>query len=110
MVTRGKDDIMSKVALAVKLPAAAGKGNELAAAMGEALDEVQKESGTRYYILHADTSNPDILWMYEMYDSQADLDAHMGAEWFKQLGPKIAPLFGGAPEFHFLRPLGGKGL
>jgi quinol monooxygenase YgiN len=48
--------------------------------------------------------------MYEMYDSQADLDAHMGAEWFKQLGPKIAPLFGGAPEFHFLRPIAGKGL
>ncbi|MBM3638353.1 MAG: antibiotic biosynthesis monooxygenase [Actinobacteria bacterium] len=101
---------MSKVALAVKLPAAAGKGNELAAAMEEALDHVRQESGTRYYILHADTSNPDILWMYEMYDSQADLDAHMGADWFKQLGPKLAPLFGGAPEFHFLRPIAGKGL
>jgi quinol monooxygenase YgiN len=101
---------MSKVAVAVKMPAAAGKGNELAAAMQFALDNVLHESGTRYYILHADASDPDTLWMYEMYDSQADLDAHMGSDWFKELAGKIGPLFGGAPEFHMLRPLGGKGI
>jgi quinol monooxygenase YgiN len=48
--------------------------------------------------------------MYEMYDSQADMDAHMSSEWFKQLGPKVGGLFGGAPEFHVMTPLGGKGL
>ena len=101
---------MSKVVAIVKLAAAPGKGKELAAAMDFALENVKAESGTRYYILHAEVGNEDSLWLYEMYDSQADMDAHMGAEWFKQLGPKIAPLFGGAPEFHFLRPIGGKGI
>jgi len=101
---------MSKIAMAVKIPAAPGKGNELAAAMEFALENVRHESGTRYYILHADASNPDVLWMYELYDSQADLDAHMGSDWFKELTGKIMPLVGGAPEFHSLRPLGGKGI
>jgi quinol monooxygenase YgiN len=47
--------------------------------------------------------------MYEMYETQADMDAHMGSDWFKQLGPMIGGLFGGAPEFHVMTPLGGKG-
>ncbi len=101
---------MSKVVVIVKMPAAPGKGKELAAAMDFALENVKAESGTRYYILHSEAGNDDVLWMYEMYDSQADMDAHMSSEWFKQLGPKVGGLFGGAPEFHVMTPLGGKGL
>jgi quinol monooxygenase YgiN len=101
---------MSKVVAIVKMPAAPGKGKELAAAMDFALENVKAESGTRYYIIHAEAGNDDVLWMYEMYDSQADMDAHMSSEWFKQLGPKVGGLFGGAPEFHVMTPLGGKGL
>jgi quinol monooxygenase YgiN len=101
---------MSKVVAIVKMPAAPGKGKELAAAMDFALENVKGESGTRYYIIHAEAGNDDVLWMYEMYDSQADMDAHMSSEWFKQLGPKVGGLFGGAPEFHVMTPLGGKGL
>ena len=101
---------MSKVVAIVKMPAAPGKGKELAAAMDFALENVKAESGTRYYIIHAEAGNDDVLWMYEMYDSQADMDAHMSSEWFKQLGPKAGGLFGGAPEFHVMTPLGGKGL
>ncbi len=101
---------MSKVVAIVKLPAAPGKGKELAAAMDFALENVKAESGTRYYIIHAEAGNDDVLWMYEMYDSQADMDAHTSSEWFKQLGPKVGGLFGGAPEFHVMTPLGGKGL
>ena len=100
---------MSKVVALVKLPAAPGKGKELAKAMDFALENVKDETGCRYYIIHADASNEDVLWMYEMYDSQADMDAHMSSDWFKELGPKVGGLFGGAPEFHMLTPLGGKG-
>lgn len=100
---------MSKVVAIVKMPAAPGKGKELAAAMDFALENVKSESGTRYYIIHAEAGNDDVLWMYEMYDSQADMDAHMASDWFKQLGPMVGGLFGGAPEFHVMTPLGGKG-
>jgi quinol monooxygenase YgiN len=102
-------DIMSQVVAIVKMPAAPGKGKELAEAMNFALENVKSEAGTRYYIIHADVADSDVLWMYEMYETQADMDPHMGSDWFKQLGPMIGGLFGGAPEFHVMTPLGGKG-
>ena len=86
--------MMKKVAVAAKVPAAPGKGAELAAALQFALDNVVSENGTLLYILHADATDPDTLWMYELYESQDDLTSHMGSDWFKQLGPKMAPLMG----------------
>ena len=102
--------MMKKVAVAAKVPAAPGKGAELAAALQFALDNVVSENGTLLYILHADATDPDTLWMYELYESQDDLTTHMGSDWFKQLGPKMAPLMGGRPELIFLTPIAGKGL
>jgi quinol monooxygenase YgiN len=101
---------MSQVAVIVKLPAAEGKGNELAEAFKAAFEHVNKEDATRYYILHADANNPDELWIYEMYESQDGLNAHMGADWFAPFGKSLAPFMGGRPEMHFVTPLAGKGL
>lgn len=101
---------MSQVAVIVKLPAAEGKGNELAEAFKAAFEHVNKEDGTRYYILHADANNADELWIYEMYESQDGLNAHMGADWFAPFGKSLAPFMGGRPEMHFVTPLAGKGL
>lgn len=101
---------MSQVAVIVKLPAAEGKGNELAEAFKAAFEHVNKEDGTRYYILHADANNADELWIYEMYESQDGLNAHMGADWFAPFGQSLAPFMGGRPEMHFVKPIAGKGL
>ena len=101
---------MSKLSVIVKLQAATGKGPELAAAFEFAVENVLRESGTRYYIVHADMADPDTLWIYEMYDAQADFDAHMGSDWFKEFGGRLGSLLGGAPEFHMVRPLHGKGV
>lgn len=101
---------MSQVSLIVKLPAAEGKGAELAEAFKAAFEHVNKEDGTRYYILHQDVSNADVLWIYELYENQAAADAHLGADWFKPFGASLAPFMGGRPEMHFVTPLGGKGL
>lgn len=101
---------MSKISLIVKLPAAPGKGAELAKAFEFAIENTMNEPGTRYYIVNQDTSDADSIWIYEMYDAQSDLDAHMGADWFKEFGGKLAGLLGGKPEMHFLTPVSGKGL
>ena len=101
---------MSKVAAIVKLTAALGKGAELAKGMEFALENVKTEAGTLVYILHADAANADVLWMYELYDNQDSMNAHLGSAWFAELGPKVGHLFAGAPEFHSVTPIGGKGL
>lgn len=101
---------MSTVGLLAKLPAAEGKGAELAEAFAAAFEHVNKESGTRYYILHADASNADVLWVYELYENQEAANAHMTADWFAPFSKTLAPLLGGKPEMHFLTPIQGKGL
>ena len=101
---------MSHVSLIVKLPAAPGKGNELAKAFEDALHNVLAESGTRYYIISADQNDPDTLWIYELYENQEGLNAHMGADWFKEFSKQLGGLMGDKPEMHFVRPLVGKGL
>ncbi|MGD9702442.1 MAG: putative quinol monooxygenase [Acidimicrobiia bacterium] len=93
-----------------KLAAAPGRRDELVAVLQLALDNVENEAGTTYYLLHADDNDADLLWMYELYEAKEDLQAHMGAPWFAELGPKLAPLLGGRPELNFMTPLGGKGL
>jgi quinol monooxygenase YgiN len=47
--------------------------------------------------------------MWEMYTDQDALNSHMGAQWFKDWGPSLAPFMGGRPELIFVKPLGGKG-
>jgi quinol monooxygenase YgiN len=101
---------MSGVAVIARIPAASGQRAALAAALQLALDNVESEPGTRYYILHEDSKEADTLWMYELYRAQSDLESHMGAEWFSQLGPVISPFLAGRPELTFLNPVGGKGL
>ncbi len=101
---------MSAVACIAKVPSAPGKRGELATALQVALDNVESEAGTRYYILHEDDKDENVLWMYELYEAKSDLEAHMGAPWFAELGPLIGPFLGGRPELTFLTPIGGKGL
>ena len=101
---------MSQVCLIAKLPAAEGKGTELAEAFKAAFEHVNKEDGTRYYILHADAANADVLYVYEMYENQDAATAHMSADWFGPFGKSLAPFMGGRPEMTFLTPIAGKGL
>ena len=100
---------MSAVACIAKVSAAPGKRAELAAAMQLALDNVEEEPGTRYYILHEDSGNEDLLWLYELYEGPDHLDAHRNAPWFADLGPAIRPFLAGRPELTFVKPIAGKG-
>ena len=101
---------MSQVSLIVKLVAADGKRADLATAFSAAYEHVAKEEGTRYYLLHEDMGDANVLWIYEMYESQEAQAAHGSADWFKPFQKSLAPFIGGPAEFHGLKPVGGKGL
>lgn len=104
------DSSSGKVAVIAKIPARPGQRDDLAKALSTALETAKGERGTIYYILHTDDKDADVLWMYELYESQTALGEHMGSEAFKALGPAIGGLLGGAPELIFTKPVGGKGL
>ena len=101
---------MSQVAIIAKFTALSGQRAPLAAALQAALDTAEKEPGTRFYILHEDSANADVLVMYEMYENQEALAAHGSSEAFKALGPIIRPFTASRPEITMAKPIGGKGL
>ncbi|MCU1501401.1 MAG: hypothetical protein JWM12_755 [Ilumatobacteraceae bacterium] len=101
---------MAQVAVLAKITAQPGKRDDLAKVAQQALENVKAESGTQYYILHADDKDENVLWFYELYTGKDALDHHMGTDAFKALGPLMAPFVGARPELTFLTPIGGKGL
>ena len=103
------ETVVSQVTVIAKIPAVPGQRPQLVAAMQSALDTATNETGTRYYILHEDAADADVLWMYEMYEDQDALGIHSGSESFKALGPAIRPFLAGRPELTFATPIGGKG-
>ena len=101
---------MSAVAASPRSPPPPGQRAELAKALQLALDNVESEAGTRYYILHEDEQDEDVLWMYELYEDQARPRDPHGLTRFGELGPALRPFLGGRPELTFVTPIGGKGL
>jgi quinol monooxygenase YgiN len=101
---------VSKVAVLVKLTAKEGQRDELVKALDAALATAAAEEGTIFYILHADSHDPHVLWFYELYRDQDAYTAHGTSDAFRAVGRASAPYAAGRPELVVLEPLGGKGL
>ena len=101
---------MAKVALLAKMTAKEGEGGTLIDVFKDMLPSVEAETGTEIYAIHADASNPDVVWFYELYTGSEALTVHSGSEAMKALGPKLGPLMAGRPELIMLTPVVAKGL
>jgi quinol monooxygenase YgiN len=102
---------MSNVSVIAKITALEGKRSELIAAMGPMMDHVEaNEPDTLKYILSEDTSDENVIWMYEEYASQEAFVAHGQSDTMKELGMALRPLAGGRPEITVCTPVRGKGL
>jgi quinol monooxygenase YgiN len=101
---------MSKVSVVAKITAQPGKRDDVVAALGGLLAAAAEEPGTLLYLANTDGSNPDVVWFYEVYESQDALKAHQGSEAMKAAGGALGGLLAAAPELFFGEPVGGKGL
>ena len=101
---------MSKIVVIAKIPCQPGKRDEAAAGLQPMLEHVEAEEGTLQYVLLKDTTDENLLWMYELYADQASFDAHAGSEAMKSLGHALGGVLAGRPELIFTTPVGGKGL
>ena len=66
---------MSRVARYGKMFAREGEGPKLAEVLLAAAGELASEPGCELYLVNHQAGNPDILWVTELWRSQADLDA-----------------------------------
>jgi mannose-6-phosphate isomerase-like protein (cupin superfamily)/quinol monooxygenase YgiN len=68
---------MSRVARYGHTVAHSGRGEELAARLLAAADELAGDPGCELYLVNRSQANPDEVWVTELWRSQADLDASL---------------------------------
>jgi quinol monooxygenase YgiN len=101
---------MSKTAVIAKITCAAGKRDEVAAALDAMFTQVDQEPGTEVYVLHDDLGNPDVLWFYELYTDGDALQAHSTSPAMMELfGTFGGDLMGAPPEITLMTTRRAKG-
>jgi quinol monooxygenase YgiN len=88
-------------ALFVKLQAKAGERDSLLAALAAELETVRSEGGTRCWFVHEVADSPDLVWLYELYEDAAALQAHQGSAAMAELRKAFGELLDGPPEVLF---------
>ncbi len=102
---------MSKLTLIAKLTAAEGKAEELSAALSNMIAAAGEEDGLEIYSVHADASDEDVFYFFELYRDQAAFDVHGKGEGMKAaMGALGGGLLGGRPEITMMSPIAAKGL
>lgn len=66
---------MSRVARYGKAVARAGQGGKLAELLLVAAADLERDPGCELYLINRQRDEPDVIWVTELWRSQADLDA-----------------------------------
>jgi quinol monooxygenase YgiN len=97
----------------VRFTSEPGRGDDLAALMTEVARSQAGAVGCRLYAANRDASDPDTVWITELWDSQADVDAALAGlrtEAGKARLGEVMALLAGPPQRTDLEPLGGVGI
>ena len=100
---------MPKVTLLAKFTAKEGKGDELIAAFGPLLEQVENEPGTLLYLMNRSQDDPDQFWFSELYADDEAFAAHSGSDAMAKAVPTLGPLIAES-ELVLGEPVLGKGL
>jgi quinol monooxygenase YgiN len=68
---------VTRVARYGKASAQAGRGAELAEVLLAAAAELESDPGCLLYLINRQADRPDVIWVTELWRSQADLDASL---------------------------------
>ena len=97
----------------VRFTARPGHGDELAALMTDVACSLAGAAGCRLYVANRDAADPDTVWITELWETQADVDASLAVletdEGRVRLAEVMA-LLDGPPQRTDLEPLGGVGV
>jgi quinol monooxygenase YgiN len=68
---------VTQIARYGKATAQAGRGQELAELLLAAATELEADPGCQLYLINRQADAPDVIWVTELWRSQADLDASL---------------------------------
>ncbi len=103
---------MTAVSRYVKMTAREGQGEALAQRMLEVADGLRSTAGCEQYVINRSRTEPDAVWVTEVWASQEALDAalkELQTESGKAAMAKVKAVLEGSPEPVELEPLGGVG-
>jgi quinol monooxygenase YgiN/quercetin dioxygenase-like cupin family protein len=95
-----------------KFTAQPGRGHEVAQLLVRAADSLRDTAGCELYLINRSRSDPDVVWVTELWLSQEALDAsleHLNTEEGKAQIAEVVGLLAQPPELTELEPLGGVG-
>ncbi len=93
-----------------KLTAQPGQRDALIDQLLQAAKLMPEIEGCSLYVINSAPDDPDAIWVYEAWRSQADHDASLDHETVKAVIAAARPLIAGGGERFVLTPVGGKGL
>lgn len=89
------------------LTAREGHGDQLGAALIDGAKLVREnEPGCRFYQVTRSRADGCVFKLFEVYESQAALDAHSGTAHFAQIRTALAAHLGAPPQVEFLDVIG----
>jgi quinol monooxygenase YgiN/quercetin dioxygenase-like cupin family protein len=103
---------MSGVGRYVKFTAQPGRGDEVAQSLLSAADSLRDAAGCELYVINRSLSEPDVVWVTELWLSQEALDAsleQLKTDEGKAQVAEVVALLAQPPELTELEPLGGVG-
>jgi len=89
-----------------------GRGDEVAQLLLRAADSLRDTAGCELYLINRSRSEPDVVWVTELWLSQEALDAsleHLDTDEGKAQIAEVIGLLARPPELTELEPLGGVG-
>jgi quinol monooxygenase YgiN len=99
---------VAQVSVIAKLTAKEGKRDELLDRLRPFIKAMEDEAGALQYVPNRSTTEPDVIWFYEVYTDQDALVAHGGSDAMKAAGPIFGELLAGRAELHVCEPVAGK--
>ena len=103
-------DPAQRLVVHARFVAVPGRGESLLDAVGAMLEAARGETGTLVYAVHRDRDDPDAVVMYEVYETDAALDAHGASDAAARFGAQLDDLLAEEPVAWFTRPLAAKGI
>ena len=100
---------MSKFGLYSKITSQQGQRDALVAVLLEAAAAMQHIADCELYIVNVSVTEPDVLWVTEVWSSPAAHEASLTRDESKALIKRGMPLIAGGERIEIV-PIGGKGL
>jgi quinol monooxygenase YgiN len=100
---------MSKFGMYNKFAAHSGKREQLLHQLMLAAALVDEAAGCELYVVNTSPTEPDVVWVTEIWDREEDHSASLSIEGVNELIQSTIPLLARPPEQILVVPVGGKG-